>query len=101
MSTRRKFLAGSVSAVAGALATSTKARYQSSLSACAKKGGVCSEPLLLLASDSLRSTPRRDVAGLMDFIETNEYYGSWYPGTAEDVAGHLDEIHAAFPTNQL
>jgi len=33
----------------------------------------------------------------MDFIETNEYYGSWYPGTAKDVARHLDEIHAAFP----
>jgi beta-glucuronidase len=33
----------------------------------------------------------------MDFIETNEYYGTWYPGTAEDVAHHLDEIHAAFP----
>jgi beta-galactosidase len=49
------------------------------------------------ASDSLRSTPRRDVAGLMDFIETNEYYGSWYPGTVQDVARHLDEIHAAFP----
>jgi beta-galactosidase len=49
------------------------------------------------ASDSLRSTPQRDVAGLMDFIETNEYYGSWYPGTAEDVARHLDEVHAAFP----
>src|SRR5260370_31620573 len=33
----------------------------------------------------------------MDFIETNEYYGSWYPGTAEDEARHLDEVHAAFP----
>jgi beta-glucuronidase len=32
----------------------------------------------------------------MDFIETNEYYGSWYPGTVEDVARHLDEIQAAF-----
>jgi beta-galactosidase len=53
------------------------------------------------ASDSLRSTPRRDVAGLMDFIETNEYYGSWYPGTAEDVGGHLDEIHAAFPDKPI
>jgi beta-galactosidase len=49
------------------------------------------------ASDSLRSTPQRDVAGLMDFIETNEYYGTWYPGTAEDVSRHLDEVHAAFP----
>ena len=49
------------------------------------------------ASNSLGSTPQRDVAGLMDFIETNEYYGSWAPGTSDDVARHLDEIHAAFP----
>lgn len=49
------------------------------------------------ASDSLRNTPQRDVAGLMDFIETNEYYGTWYPGTAEEVSRHLDEVHAAFP----
>jgi beta-galactosidase len=55
-------------------------------------GRLCS-----YASDSLRTTPQRDVAGLMDFIETNEYYGSWYAGGAEDVARHLDEIHAAFP----
>ncbi len=55
-------------------------------------GRLCS-----YASESLRNNPQRDVAGLMDFIETNEYYGSWYPGTAEDVARHLDEIHAAFP----
>ena len=53
------------------------------------------------ASDSLRSTPERDVAGLMDFIETNEYYGTWYPGTAVDVARHLDEIHAAFPDKPI
>jgi beta-galactosidase len=33
----------------------------------------------------------------MDFIETNEYYGSWYAGVAQDVAHHLDEVHAAFP----
>jgi beta-galactosidase len=53
------------------------------------------------ASDSLRSTPQRDVAGLMDFIETNEYYGTWYPGTAEDVGRHLDEVHAAFPDKPI
>jgi hypothetical protein len=28
-------------------------------------------------SGTLAATPQRDVAGLMDFIETNEYYGSW------------------------
>jgi beta-glucuronidase len=55
-------------------------------------GRLCS-----YASNSLQSTPQKDVAGLMDFIETNEYYGTWVPGTAEDAARNLDEIHAAFP----
>ena len=49
------------------------------------------------ASESLRETPERDVAGLMDFIETNEYFGSWSPGSAEKVVKHLDNLHAAFP----
>ena len=54
-------------------------------------GRLCS-----YASNSLGSTPQRDVAGLMDFIETNEYYGTWAPGTADDAARNLDEIHSAF-----
>ena len=49
------------------------------------------------ASNSLGSTLQRDVAGLMDFIEANEYYGTWAPGTAADAARYLEEIHAAFP----
>jgi beta-galactosidase/beta-glucuronidase len=49
------------------------------------------------ASNSLDETPERDVAGLMDFIETNEYFGSWAPGTPAQVAKHLDKLHAAFP----
>ena len=49
------------------------------------------------ASNSLDESPERDVAGLMDFIETNEYFGSWAPGTPVEVAEHLDKIHAAFP----
>jgi glycosyl hydrolase family 2 len=55
-------------------------------------GRLCS-----YASNSLDRTPQRDVAGLMDFIEANEYYGTWAPGTAADAARYLDEIHAAFP----
>ena len=55
-------------------------------------GRLCS-----YASNSLSKTPQHDVAGLMDFIETNEYYGSWAPGTAEDAARHFDEVHSAFP----
>src|SRR5260370_38294804 len=49
------------------------------------------------ASNSLIKTPERDAAGLMDFIETNEYFGTWFPGTPEAVAKHLDDFHAAFP----
>jgi beta-galactosidase len=49
------------------------------------------------ASHTLRHTPERDVAGLMDVIEANEYYGSWQPGSPESVAQNLDDIHAAFP----
>jgi len=49
------------------------------------------------ASNSLNETPERDAAGLMDFIETNEYFGTWAPGSAVEVAKHLDDLHAAFP----
>jgi beta-galactosidase len=55
-------------------------------------GRLCS-----YASNSLDGALQRDVAGLMDFIEANEYYGTWAPGTAADAARYLDEIHAAFP----
>jgi beta-galactosidase len=49
------------------------------------------------ASNSLGETPERDAAGLMDFIETNEYFGSWAPGSPVAVAKHLDNLHAVFP----
>ncbi len=49
------------------------------------------------ASNSLGETPERDAAGLMDIIETNEYFGSWAPGSPVEVAKHLDHLHAAFP----
>jgi beta-galactosidase len=49
------------------------------------------------ASNSLDTNPERDVARLMDFIEANEYFGTWAPGSAADAARYLDEIHAAFP----
>jgi beta-glucuronidase len=49
------------------------------------------------ASNSLSKTPEKDVAGLMDFIEWNEYYESWYKGGVEDVRRNLEEIHRAFP----
>jgi beta-galactosidase len=49
------------------------------------------------ASNSLSKTPERDAAGLMDIIEVNEYFGTWAPGTLEELAKHLDDVHTAFP----
>ena len=49
------------------------------------------------ASNSLQSTPGKDVSSVMDFIEWNEYYETWYPGTPESVKRNVDEIAAAFP----
>jgi beta-glucuronidase len=49
------------------------------------------------ASNSLEKTPERDVAGLMDLVEMNEYVGTWSPGNLETVSRYLDAVHAAFP----
>jgi beta-glucuronidase len=53
------------------------------------------------ASNSLQRNPDEDVSKLMDFIEWNEYYESWYPGTPEDLRHNLDEIHQAFPDKPI
>lgn len=57
--------------------------------------------LLTYASHSLRQTPERDVAGELDFISWNEYYGSWQKGTVDDVRRNLEMIHAAFPSKPV
>ena len=49
------------------------------------------------ASNSLQETPERDVAGLMDVVEMNEYVGTWSPGNLETIGKYLDAVHAAFP----
>jgi len=53
--------------------------------------------LLTYASNSLQHTPGEDAAGLLDFIEWNEYYESWYPGNPDSVRRNLQQIHEAFP----
>lgn len=53
------------------------------------------------ASNSLQQTPAKDVAGLMDFVEWNEYYGTWYSGGLDDVKRSLKEIHEAFPAKPI
>ncbi len=59
-------------------------------------GRLCS-----YASHSLRETPGRDVAGLMDFIETNEYFGTWHAGNARDLDRHLEKLHQTFPEKPI
>jgi len=49
------------------------------------------------ASHSLQKTPGKDVSGLMDFVECNEYFGSWSPGGPDAVTRNIEDIHAAFP----
>jgi beta-glucuronidase len=49
------------------------------------------------ASNSLQSTPERDVAGEMDFIAWNEYYETWYGGDPGRMRENLEAIHRAFP----
>ncbi len=49
------------------------------------------------ASNSLQTTPERDVAGEMDFIEWNEYYETWYGGDPAVMRQNLEAIHRAFP----
>jgi len=53
------------------------------------------------ASNSLEKTPERDVAGLMDVIEMNEYVGTWSPGNLELIGKYLDAVHAAFPEKPI
>ena len=54
--------------------------------------------LVSYASNTLQPNPGPDAGGLMDFIEWNEYYGSWYGGGVSNIPGMLDKIQAAFPT---
>ncbi|MGD0125311.1 MAG: glycoside hydrolase family 2 TIM barrel-domain containing protein [Terriglobia bacterium] len=53
------------------------------------------------ASNSLEKTPEKDVAGLMDFIEWNEYYETWYKGGVPEVKRNLEDIHRAFPDKPI
>lgn len=53
--------------------------------------------LVTYASNTLFTTPGKDVSALMDYVMFNEYVGTWHPGTVDDLPRFLDEIHKAFP----
>jgi beta-galactosidase/beta-glucuronidase len=48
------------------------------------------------ASDKLGSQPQADATALSDFVEMNNYFGTWH-GTKQDLGPALDRVHEAFP----
>ena len=48
------------------------------------------------ASNHLYDTPQLDATRFSDFVEMNEYFGSW-GGPEDRLAAALDRVHAAFP----
>ena len=57
--------------------------------------------LLTYASHSLRDHPEDDMAGEFDFISSNEYFGSWYPGGPVELRAHIAGLRRAFPSKPL
>ncbi len=53
------------------------------------------------ASNSLQDNLGADASQLMDFVEWNEYYETWFKGTLDELRSHLAEIHHAFPGKPL
>jgi len=67
----------------------------------AEAKGIDPHRLCSYASNSLDSTPAKDVSGVMDFIECNEYYETWAEGTVDDMKRSLEEVHQAFPDKPI
>lgn len=57
--------------------------------------------LLSYASNTLHSNTADDVAGEMDFLEWNEYFESWYGGTADSVRQALAKIRSVYPDKAI
>jgi beta-glucuronidase len=53
------------------------------------------------ASNSLQKTPEKDASSLVDFIEWNDYWESWYGGSLADLEANLQRIAQAFPEKAL
>lgn len=53
------------------------------------------------ASNSLQRTPEKDASSLVDFIEWNDYWESWYGGTLANLEANLQSIAEAYPEKGL
>ena len=57
--------------------------------------------LLTYASNQLQHNAGLDASSLVDFVEWNDYYESWYRGDLNSLEENLKTIEAAFPDKSL
>jgi beta-galactosidase len=57
--------------------------------------------LLTYASNTVHQNPKKDASQYVDFIEWNEYFGSWMGGNVSTLARHIGEIANAYPDKTI
>jgi beta-galactosidase len=57
--------------------------------------------LLTYASNILHQNPKQDASRYLDFLEWNEYFGTWMTGNVSNLAGNIDGIAKAYPDKTL
>ena len=57
--------------------------------------------LLTYASNTVQQNPRQDASQYVDFIEWNEYFGTWMGGNVSNLAWNIGEIAKACPDKTI
>jgi beta-glucuronidase len=57
--------------------------------------------LLTYASNTVQQNPKQDASQYVDFIEWNEYFGSWMRGNVSNLAWNIDAITKAYPDKTM
>jgi len=57
--------------------------------------------LLTYASNTVHYNPKEDASKFVDFIELNEYFGSWMGGDVSNLAWYIGVITKAYPEKTL
>jgi beta-galactosidase len=57
--------------------------------------------LLTYASNTVQQNPKQDASQYMDFIEWNEYFGTWMGGNVSNLAWNIGVITKAYPDKTM
>ena len=57
--------------------------------------------LLTYASNTVQQNPKKDASQFVDFIEWNEYFGTWMGGNVSNLAWNIGEIAKACPDKTI